>query len=164
MSADYDNLLISKNLIDWKEILKHDRYLYNIYEIKIKNLYFYFVETGRLNVFEWDLKYLNSNISLINNSDCGSSIDLLYYCDGDNYEIINKISEDFIHDDFLDDEEREIAYGSFKELLEIGICKVDENIKLTDEELRIISLVFKLFSLYYNKIPDDIKTMITKIN
>jgi hypothetical protein len=38
MSADYDNLLISKNPIDWKEILKHDRSLYDIYEIKIKNL------------------------------------------------------------------------------------------------------------------------------
>lgn len=164
MSTDYRNLLVSNRHVDWKDIKFSKRSIHDIYEMKIKYAYIYFVHSTKSDIFDDDLlQHYKPNTILITHNDCGNTIDLLHYT-GSEVLNVDDISDDFISDDYLSDYELEDAMVSFIELLEPALVnKVDKNIEVSEEELLTIANIFKYFINDYDELPYDMKSQISKI-
>lgn len=167
MSADYRNLLISKNPIDWHSVYSDDECrIYGVYEMVINNTHFYFASTCRYSLFEYFyLKYYSKDILLVDYSDIGSSVDISYY-DGIDTTYTGSVSEDFVHRDYLSDKEIKVINDSFKEILNTTLNKIgiDSDI-ITDEVLQIIVTTFTMVYCYdKEEVPDKLKPYITKID
>lgn len=164
MSADYRNLLVSKRRVDWSELKLTERELYEIYEMKIKYGYVYFVHTTRHHIlFNAYLPYYRPSVILIHQNDCGSSIELLEYTGGSIIKV-DSISDDFIYDEYLRDYEREEVLSNFIELFEPALIKVDKKIELSDETLEAIATIYKNFIFKYDELSEDIKSQMIKIH
>lgn len=167
MSADYRNLLISKNPIDWDLVCSDDKCrIYGIYEMVINNIHFYFANTCRYSLFkDFYLKYYDKDTLIVEHADIGSCVDLFYY-DGIDTTHNGSISEDFVYRDYLSNIEIKAVNDSFKELLNKTLNKIgiDEGI-ITDEIFEIIIFSFKNIAYCYDKeVPDKLKPYITKIH
>lgn len=169
MSVDYyRNLLISKTPIDLEGIKLYNSLDNIIYEIHLENMYFYFMISCGINILnESFLQHCDSNIILIDQNNCGTSINLVYYNNGDIIPI-DRIPDDFVYlyDYYEGDIEKEKLTNSFISLLETGIDKIDKNIYLSKETLSMVSCVYRLFALEHDRqlIPDNVKSHIKIIN
>jgi hypothetical protein len=167
MSADYRNLLISKNPIDWDLVYSDDECrIYGIYEMVINNIHFYFANTCRYSLFQdFYLKYYNKDTLIVEHADIGSIV-YLYHYDGKDVIDFGTISEDFVYRGYLSNEEIKAVNDSFKELLNTALNKIGVNADIiTDEIFEILIYGFVYISYCYDKeIPDKFKPYVTKIH
>ena len=163
MVTDYRNLLVSKNRINWGEIKSYERGLHNVYEMKIKHGYIYFVYTTDHHVFaEEYLQYYKPNVILVHQNEYGSTIELMDY-NGCSLLTVDTIPNDLVNYEDLTEVEHQFAIESFMELLEGALIKVYKFMELREEEREIIPTVFKFFMFNYDELDDKIKSKVVKI-
>lgn len=163
MATDYRNLLVSKKRVDWSEIKSYERDLHNVYEMKIKHGYIYFVYTTDHHIFaEEYLQQYKPNVILIHQNENGSTIDLMDY-NGCSRRTVDCISDDLVNYEDLTEVDHLIAIDSFMELLEGALIKVYKFMELSDEEIEIIPTVFKFFMFNYDELDDNIKSKVVRI-
>lgn len=162
MATDYRNLLVTRKCINWDELL-FIRDLHNVYEMKIKHGFIYFVYTTDHNIFIEDyLQYYNHDVILIHQSESSPTIDLMDY-NGCSKRTVDCISDDLVNYEDLTEMEHVIAIESFMELLEGALIKVHKYMELNEEEREIIPTVFKFFMFNYDELDDNIKSKVIKV-
>lgn len=136
MSADYRNLIISRDKIDLISEIYHAKYgrycVHDIYHAEYNSINIYMVYTTRfdyLDIVECDDNIrLHNNLALLSQSDCGSTIDLKYYTISDHTVHYSDIS---IDEDFIYGHDSEEADKEFYDTLKLifDTMKVESDIE-----------------------------------